>query len=299
MKILYFTDNYTWNIYGTKRSTAEALEDAGHEVILVNTENIADIVKLTGSHNPDQIWLFHSDLQISPEARRRISIPIIGFGISDPYYFSEKRFQSYDIYVTYHYDTYLKYKDVIPCIYNATACDFKFHKTLEAPKDIDISVIGLGEHPRFNDKRVRITYTEKLRSETPYTIHTYGNAWPRHELNHGFIDGQHFLEIINRSYLGLDIQDDWSPLAHRMFEYAACAVPTITRFREEVLMYFDKDREIITYADYEELRDKILWYCSRKDELAKIGRAAKERCQKDHDIHVRVKKLLASLAVLT
>lgn len=295
MKILYFADNYTWNIYGTKRSTAEALREAGHVVVISHTDTVRDLLQLIEFHGPDQVWLFHSDLRLPAGVKEKTAIPVIGFGISDPYYFSEERFQSYDIYVTYHYQTYLKYKDLLPCIYNATACDFKFHRKLALPKDIDVSIIGLGEHPRFHDRRMRITFTEKLREEIPPEIHAFGTGWPDHPHNHGFIDGVPFLEVINRSMLGLDIQDDWSPLAHRMFEYAACGVPVITRGRDEVFKYFQEDKEILAYETYDELRDKIRWYLKHPARLEEIGRNAQERCRNEHDIRFRVKKLLAAL----
>ena len=296
MRILFFTDDYTWNIYGTKRSTAEALVEAGHDLVIKHVGRVDEILAFVEKHRPDQVWQFHSDLRLPKTLKKGVGIPVIGFGISDPYYFSEDRFSSYDVYVTYHHATYEKYKCVIPCVYNATACDFKFHKNLGLSKTVDISVIGAGEHARFHDKTIRVKFVEALRRDLSRAVHTYGRSWPEHPHHHGFVDGADFLEAINRSVLGLDLQDDWSPLAHRMFEYAACGVPVITRRRDEVFMYFSEDSEILVYDDYKDLREKIVEGFADPDRLKAIGRSARQRCKRQHDIALRVERLLQNLS---
>lgn len=292
MKILYFTDDYTWNIYGTKRSTAEALQDTGHTVFIVDKVEIGSLPALAAQEKPDQIWLFHSDLRLPERMKEEISQPIIGFGISDPYYFSTDRFASYDVYVTYNKATCEQVCSLIPTVYNRTACDFKFHKPLNIPKTCDATIIGAAIHERFANKKKRIDCVEGLRRDTGRTIHAYGKHWPQHADNFSHIDGEDLLLAINSGHLGLDIQDHFSPLAHRMFECAACGVPIITRRRDEVFECFEEGREILAYTDYEELRDVFVWHLDHPGKLESIGRRAMERCLDEHDIRHRIPGLV-------
>lgn len=317
MKILYYADNYTWNIYGTKRSTAEALEDLGHEVAYGDRTKIEQLPEEIARFDPDQIWLFHSDLRLPEGMKATISRPVIGFGISDPYYFSTDRFESYDVYVTYNKDTFNEVRSLIPTVYNRTACDFKFHRNLGLTKACDATIIGNGLHNRFTQKDMRIAYTQQLRIKSGKTIYAFGPNWPVHKNllstfisrfkkpakqvhrdNFPFIDGDDFLKAINFGRLGLDVQDSFSPLAHRMFEYGACGVPVISRRRDEVFDCFEDGKEILLYDSLEEFLDIADWHMNHPDILAAIGRRAFERCKKEHDIHHRVPALVDSINAL-
>jgi len=291
MKILYFSDRYTYNNYGTKRSIFEEVKSRGIDIIWIDTSQMNKILQLIKEHSPTMIWLASSALLLSPAVKAKIKIPIVGFGFSDPYYFKPDRFKSYDLYVTNHIGTYEKYKTTIPMHYNQTACDFRYHKVMDTPKNIDVSVIGLGTHPWFHDKQTRIKFVNKLRSETSYRILAFGAQWNSHPENHGFITGEKFLRIIGKSQIGLDVQDDWSPLAHRMFEYAACGVPVITRARPEIAMVFN-DKEIITYTTYSDILSKLNHYMKHPEQLAEIGKRAHERCKRQHNINFRVDGIL-------
>lgn len=291
MKVLYLSDNYTYDNYGTKRSIFEAVRDRGWDMQWIDKSQTAALPTLVAHHKPDQVWLAHSNLTIGQEVRDSLGIPVIGFGFSDPYYFSIDRFKSYHAYVTNHVKTMFEHGDKIPMCYNPTACDFKYHRVLDIEKDIDISVIGLGNHPRFVEKDSRIRIVEKLR-EMGHKVVTFGKGWPQHPMNFGHVTGQKFLEAINRSHLGLDIQDSDSPLAHRMFEYAGCGVPVITRFRTEVINLFASNMEILTYMNEKNLLHQVDYYMARKEELHGIGGRALARCKKAHDITHRVTKII-------
>ena len=299
MKILYYSDNYTFDIFGTKRSIFEETNNRGHQLVWVDKQEIHKIVERCNQEKPDQIWLAHSNLTLTPEQKAQLTLPVIGFGFSDPYYFSTTRFESYDAYITNHDHTLRQYNAQLPIHYNPTACDFRFHKDLKLEKDLQISLIGLGTHPRFTQKDYRIHVVNKLR-EDGFQVHTFGRHWPEHKDNHPFISGTKFLEIINRSILGLDLQDTFSPLAHRMFEYAACKVPVITRRRSEVLSMFEDQKEIITYETLDELRKILRHYLdpAHQADLRQIGVRAEERCRKEHNISFRIDKLIKFISEL-
>jgi len=292
MKILYFTDKYTFNTYGTKRSIYEEVKNKGYDIIWVDKSKIISVLNLIDRLNPDQIWLSHSGLVLPYGIKKQIKIPIIGFGFSDPYYFSSERFKSYDVYVTNHYETFEKYKTVIPVHYNQTACDFKYHKNLYLKKDIDVSLIGCGLHPRFKNKKERLEIVKDINNTVSCNLQVYGSGWFSASYTHKAITGSEFLNVINRSKIGLDIQDFFSPLAHRMFEYSACATPVITRERDEVFKVFEKDKEILTYKNKKDLKEKLNYYLKNADLLTEIGVNAANRCKKEHDVSFRVAGIL-------
>jgi hypothetical protein len=291
MKILYVSDSYAFNVYGTKRSIYEGTNDLGHEATWINIGKKGDLLSIIKDISPDQLWLAHSGLVLSGNMKSQISIPVVGFGFSDPYYFSPSRFDSYDAYVTNHIGTFNKYKSNLPMCYNMTACDFKFHKKLPLEKSIDISVIGLAVHPRFHNKRERIDIVNKLRANK-FTVYCYGKGWPDHPHNFGHIDGDNLLKVINQSKIGLDIQDDFSPLAHRMMEYAACGVPIITRARPEVSDCFSIGTEMLTYTSQGEIMSHLNKHLNSDKFLADMGKSARKRCVRQHNVDQRVDNIL-------
>ena len=296
MKILYYSDNYTWDNYGTKRSIyLELKKRPGFKVKWVDRSEVGNIVKKATSYKADQIWLSHSALTIPQEHKNALNkegMKIIGIGMSDPYYFKTDRLDSYNAYITNHIGTYETYKSAIPCHYNRTACDFQFHKYERSiQRDVPVSIIGTAEHPRFENKMERFDIVVLLRNKG-VKVAAYGTGWPEHQDNHGHVEGKKFRKIIQRTMLGLDIQDKDSPLAHRMFEYSGCAVPVITRRRDEVFSCFEENSEILMYDSHEELLDKVSYYISRPAELEKIGLKAYERCKKEHDIKNRIDDMI-------
>jgi len=296
MKILYFSDKYTYDVMGTKRSIFEEVQRRGNDIIFYDKDKVNNILQIVSQTKPDQIWFSHSDLKINSTLKSKIKVPVIGFGFSDPYYFDILRFTSYDAYVTNHYETLEKYSDVMPMHYNPTACDFNFHGRKDIDdKDIDASVIGVGIHPRFNHAEERLVIVDMLRRNkmVNFNINCYGQKWNKHSQNFNPIVGEEFLNVIRRSKIGLDIQDDWSPLAHRMFEYISCGTPVITRERSEVSRVFIPGKEIITYRHYGDLCEKLEYYMTDGyDELREIAEAGYKRCVAEHDIKYRVESLL-------
>ena len=291
MKILYFSDNYTYSNYGIKRSLFEAIQDIGYNIIWIDIKDLKNLLQLISKYKPDQIWCAHSNLRIKPEIKKQISIPIVGFGFSDPYYFSVDRFKSYTAYITNNWNTYLKHQNEILMFYMPTSCDLKFHKKLNLKKNLGITFIGLGTHPRFDKFDERIELVNKIR-ENNIKISVFGHNWPKHPDNYDYIMGNEFREIINRSILGLDIQEIFSPLSHRMFEYPACGVPIITRDRPEIYKFFIKDEEIFSYKNNEDLIAQLQVIINNNEKLQYVSNNAYHKCISKHTITERIKSLL-------
>jgi hypothetical protein len=306
MNILYFSDDYAKNVCGTKISIYNEMIKRGHNVIWQDKKFISNkvrydtvrnyLLKSINEHNTDQIWLAHSGLTLPYDLKSLINIPVIGFGFSDPYYFNHNdRFPSYDIYITNSIDIFNKYKKIKPMIYNPTACDFNFHRlpSGHVNKRNFVSVISRGKHPRFTNKNMRVDVCKFL-ILNDIDLRIYGKDWGD-LISNSFVEGDLFLKAIHESCIGLDIQDTFSPLAHRMFEYSACETSVITRDRDEVKIHFEEDKEILFYNTKEELLSKLKFYDKNRNLLTKIGFKAYLRCLKEHDIKYRINHIIKEL----
>jgi len=294
MRILYFSDGWGYRIMGIKRIMLEELVARGIDVIYQNKANIHNVLELVKTLNPDQVWLAHTMLTL-PCDISMIKKPVVGFGFSDSHYFSETILKNYDIYITSYYKIYLKYKNSMPIYYCTSVCNTRYFTNLGLKRDIDILHVSTAIHPRFKNKRERIEVINRLREDTDLDIRVYGWKWPEHEKNFGYLTGSAQLKTINRSKLALDIQDDLYAPTSRLFDCAACATPSITREGDDILALFEKDKEILTYNNYEELKEKLIYYQGNPEKLRDIGLNAQKRCIKDYDIKIGMDGLLAFL----
>lgn len=280
MKILYLSDRYTWNVYGVKRSLFEEMQARGHDMVW---HDISHEAYPDGKF--DQVWAAHSGLR-----PLHVRAPfILGFGFSDPNNFTTDRFAHYDAYVTNNHGVYEKHRDGLPMHYMPSWCDLKFHEQHEVAKRIGVSFIGCANHPWMRPPSKRKDWVKALQARG-LDVQCWGPGW----LN-GSCEGNAFLDIINRSCIGLDISETDSPLAHRLFEYSACGTPVIARRRHEVELHFHEGDQILLYDDAEELFIQLRSALERPDHLAEIGANARKRCLEEHTIKHRVDALLSFL----
>lgn len=253
MRILFFSDRYGYNFMSIKRSIQVELESRGVEVLYRDKADIRHVLELVKTFKPDQVWLVHSSL-VLPCNKDLVKPPVVGFGFSDPHYFSPSRLQSYDAYVTAHYGTYDRYKHIMSVLFSPDPYNPQFYRGLGLERSIDATCIGRAMHPQFVNTLERVDFVNKLRKETNIDVHAYGSGWPPHSKNHNPIEGDILLNTINRSKIGLDIQGCLCSISERVFHYCGCGVPVITREGIEVEKVFVKDREILTYNSYDEIQ---------------------------------------------
>jgi len=291
MKILYFADSYGHNIMSLKRIIREELERRGIDVVYQDKSAIGNVLGLVEAMKPDQVWLVHSALTL-PCDKELVGAPVIGFGFSDPHYFTPARLKSYDAYITAHYGTYTQYKETMPVLYSPDTYTPDFYHGLGLERDIDASCIGGAIHSRFSNTRERIEVIDKLRTDTNFNIHTFGDGWPPHPNNHSYVSGNELVSVINRSKVGLDIQGGAYSLSERVFHYSGCGTPIITYGCVDTDRAFVRGKEILTYNSYTELKDKLVHYLGATGELEQIGRMAQERCLREHTVANRVGTML-------
>ncbi len=78
----------------------------------------------------------------------------------------------------------------------------------------------------------------------------------------------------------------------RTFEIPACGGFQITKYSEIINELFVKDKEIVTYKNLDDLKEKIDYYLKHEEERNLIIKAGFERTNKDHTYKVRLKEML-------
>lgn len=299
MNILYISDKYGWHNYGNKRGIYETLLLAGHDVRWVDVKDKVDRVELAMRTGSQQVWFVDSWTNPSRELYERllrVGATVVNFGLSDPNGFTRARIQSCDAYVTNHRGTYEKIRPLLPCHYLRTSADLRFHtESPVAERDIPVTFLGCYRHPYLADPFGRPKVVGALR-DAGVRVEAHGIGWEvegEEPDSYGHIEGEAYRRVLLRSQLGLDIQDEGTQLARRMFEYAGCGIPVITRDRDEVRSCFEPGKEIFVYTDLEDLVEKVPRLLEDQELLARVGAAARQRVILQHDIVHRTTELAA------
>ncbi|RKY66792.1 MAG: hypothetical protein DRQ02_08290 [Candidatus Latescibacterota bacterium] len=79
----------------------------------------------------------------------------------------------------------------------------------------------------------------------------------------------------------------------RTFEIASCGAFQLVDFRSELPDLFEIGKEIITFGDLDDLRNKIKYYLKHPQEREKIALRARRRVLQDHTYESRMKQMLA------
>ena len=305
MKILYLTDHYGAHNRGTKPSIFLETKRRGFD-IHKGSVHTAGGNKINGQALLQQIrskgftwvWIAHSwslFVGCTLEDIHKAGARVLGFGFSDPYHWIPAKLDQYDAYATNHYGTYDKLKGGdFPVTTIITAGDSAYHQDLGLVRDIDILVFGVGDHLRFNPRNYRIALMLKLLERYPgLNVKVYGKKWGAVPTE-GYLGGDKFKEVINRSRLALDLQQPHAPLAHRMFECLMCGTPIITRNRPEVERLFGDWAGLGCYENEEGLWAGIEAILGLDTETWTVtSNSVRQNTLQNHDIGNRLDNLLA------
>lgn len=295
MKIAFVIPfHYKWGNYSNVKAHCDYLQLLGHKVDLFS-RNKKDVVDY---HNYDQIWLMGAGAKIDDKTWYKIALEtktkVIAFGWSDPNLFSLDHAHNCHAYftndlkkseqLTYNSDKQYYY-------YYQTTCDKRYHKNLNLEKTTDILVYGVGNH-KFIPYRNQVV--NKLR-RWGLNIKVFGRSWDKHPDTYGFIEGQQFIEEINKAKIVLDITTKISAWGHRIFESSACGTPVLTYDREDTKKLLKPGSEILLYKSLKDINETLQNFLKYPEQLKQIGANAQARCYKDHDISVRIQELFKIL----
>lgn len=301
-KILYLSDAYAKDVMGTKISIFTELKARGVDITFGNVHSGGNdqidgpaLLRQLKDGSYTDLWIAHTWVAYKGCTLKDINnlgVRVIGFGFSDPYVWREAKLNNYNMYVTNHLETKLRIDKKIPAMYFPTACDLRFHQRLDLPKDIDILVFGQGIHERMKPTNYRLLIMQQVIKAFPKcNVAIYGKKWGRLPCA-GFITGDTFKQVINRSKIALDIQQDHCPLAHRMFECMACGTPVITKDRPEIHALLHNGTDILTYNTGKDIVRLLRVYLSDGLKRTHISKLMLKNTTEKHSIINRIDSLL-------
>lgn len=302
MKILYLSDTYAQKVRGTKISIFKEMKKRGVKITFENIHSAGNnkidgtrLLKTLQTGGYTHLWVSHtwsSYVGCTLAEINRIGVQVLGFGFSDPYGWKGSKLKMYNIYSTNHLETFNKLKNKFKVIYMPTACDVAFHTDLEIPRTTDILVYGCGIHPRFKPNTYRLSMMKALmRTFKGATIKVFGRRW-KNIKHKPPIMGKAFLNEINRAKVSIDLQQDWAPLAHRMFECMACGTPVLTRKRGEVRKLLPTDNEIMVYTDFKSLAAQVQMLLDDETRRNALRKSMYDNTRRHHNIDNRIDVLL-------
>ena len=291
MQIVLLHEKYNWDSYSLVRSMYDILNER-EDVELIPNKDIETMKP--GGH----IWCYSSQIGLTVEnyhEMKRRGWRVINFGLSDPNMFNEGRLGVCDLYCTNDLNTYesLRLKEGVGFKKGATTVIHfpigvdlnRFVKT-DHPKTTDVLFVGTLSHGYIPRRK---QYIMKLRED----IDNFNGYGPGFDLS---LSGQDLVTAYNQAHLNLDICTKTSSLASRIFQAAACGVPTLTLKRDDILECFEDGFEIMTYeGDYNDMKFAVIEALRDKEKLARMGENALIRCIADHGMRKRVDDLIKYL----
>jgi spore maturation protein CgeB len=276
MKIAFVSSDYHWESYSVLRSIYETAQSFGEVAIFQES------YRAPMGYHPDYVFLTGNDSSMVEGEKART----VRFGLSDPNLFNEHKAKGAWFYCTNDYNISKRGYYHFPIF-----CDPKYFQKKYLQKQTDILFVGLGTHPFIKD---RIEVVNKLRDEG-FRIKVFGEGWPEHPDNHGFIKGPEFIHEINKANLMLDLSNETTALGSRILQASCCGVPVITFRRHDIQMMFTENSEILLYSNYTELFEKLSYFVDNRGTLALVGEKARQRCLREHTIKKRIDDLFKRL----
>lgn len=177
-------------------------------------------------------------------------------------------------------------------IYLAEGFDASTYYPIYSEKKYPVSFIG----SCYGFRRDKFDF---LRS-AGVQLSVFGNGWGT------FVPGAgEQVQIINQSSInlgmgGIQYSDRLTNLKSRDFEVSATGGGMyLTSYNSDLAQHFDIGREIVCYANDDEMVELIRYYLKRPDEVASISQRARDRCLREHRWLHRYELILKGLGILS
>ncbi len=237
------------------------------------------------SFRPELIVCNAGGLSFRPETARtlRQSCLLLGIALSDPdvFYASTSRIAgNFDLFLTNAPSTLADYRarggaaEVLPL---ATNEEFFYPVSPRDEHTCEVLVIGRASPDRIQP--VCHLYEH-------FRVHLYGEGWEQHGLpSRGLLYGEELLTALNSAAISVIFSR--TPAGHEIgkvaiFDFIAGGALVATNYLSEVERYLQYDREIIGFADTDELMNKSRLYLSNPDRAAAVREAGRKRVLSEH-----------------
>lgn len=277
MKIGYVCNRYHWQGYSVLRLLYEALQRRpGIEVSMCRRSQ--DVPA-----NVDQIWIFGSARPIQNPHKKFMVV----IGSTEPSEFRLARLHAADVYTTPSAVIHQKYPMTY---YLPVFSDKRYFRPLPVKKTLDCVFLGVAAHPRVKNRRRNVLRIRKR----GITVLAGGRDWleQKHKYNRGLLAGRHLIQAFNRAHLVLDLMNKTTCMSSRPFQGPMCGVPVLTLKRDDMAQLFEPGKEMFFYENDAELPDVVEGLLKDKKRLAAVGKAARQRALRDHDVEARLDSLL-------
>jgi len=288
-----------------------------------------ELLAATKRERPDLVFFFMYSDELAPqmlEELEKYTKTLAWF--ADDYWRFFNYSKHWPPYFSYVVTTYSRavdwyknagYKNVI---LSQWACNTRFYKPIDLPKDIDVSFVG-----QYKSGRARVL--QALRGEG-INVECFGSKWPN-----GRISDEKMLEVFSRSKICLNLTDrkglldpsviarlflkksvnriipDFHfidnlraylhfPIHHthaRPFELAGCGSFVISGFSEDIGKYYAENKEMVFYRNARELKEKIKYFLAHDAEREQIARAGYERTIREHTYEKRFQEIFKTIGL--
>jgi spore maturation protein CgeB len=164
------------------------------------------------------------------------------------------------------------------------------HRPYDEDKLHDVSFVGqcYGNRPeiigRLRDAGVR--------------VETFGPGWPSGSLTTEEMVRTWSCSKINLGFGGVLGHKEMYCLKGRDFEVPMSGGLYLTEHHAELILFYDVGREIITYAGFNDLLDKIRWLLDNPDQAEMIRRAGRARALREHTWEMRFERVFRLIGAL-
>lgn len=281
------------------RKYVPCITELHHDLLLVR--KLLNAVK---SFQPDIVFLHFIDSYYTHLAIKKIrelgSCVVIWLGVHPDNVSKGIRKILKKCNFTLIYDpSYVDYYKFNLCINNVRVvplgCETNFYESV-TPDDqflkknqTDICFIGMFDEHREKYLKELINFELGIWS---WNIGDYNTDLKKYY--RGVVYGKDLVGIIKSSKISINIHraSEISGGNFRLFEIPACGIMQIVDNKKNISEYFEPAKEIVTFNDPKELKDKVKYYLTHTSEREKIARAGFERVKRDHSLVDRMKRII-------
>jgi spore maturation protein CgeB len=256
-------------------------------------------------HPFDLVFTYLSGEQMSPEAverLRKLGAPTVNLALNDKESFVGKIRNGraagardicryFDLCWTSTMDALEKYvvEGAIP-LYLPEGANPAIHRPYDEDKVYDVSFVGqcYGNRPEI---------IGKLR-EAGVRVEAFGPGWPNGPLTTEEMVRTWSRSKINLGFGGVLGHKETYCLKGRDFEVPMSGGLYLTEHHEELVPFYDVGREIVTYAGFNDLLEKIRWLLDNPDQAEIIRRAGRVRALREHTWEMRFERVFRMLGAL-
>jgi spore maturation protein CgeB len=271
----------------------------------MNVELIRRVKMWAREDSTDVIFAYLSGGIVTPETVKEIAnigIPMVNMCLNDKEAFVGKvnnglamgarDISSYfDLCWTSTEDALQKYcvEGALP-IYLPEGSNPDIHKPYDLKKTIDISFVGqcYGNRP------------EIIRKLNDFGIHVeaYGYGWPRGSLSTEEMVKMYSRSKINLGFGGVVGYTNTYCLKGRDFEIPMSGGLYLTEHHPELERFYELEKEIVTYKDFDELVEKIHHLLSNPGKAELIRKKGRRRALNEHSWEMRFEKIFNLMGLI-